>query len=98
MDEMTNVDLNNITAEQLAYALERFANNSRTDKQEELADNLCRNHRTHQQSMFGLFIVWCKKLSENKKQGFYDARNEKSCEVASQVMDYMEGYTSLPYI
>lgn len=58
------------------------------DNMEYLANKMLNLHRTLNQSFTSKFILkFIKKMAENYKQGFYDARNEWACRLCNEMWD-----------
>jgi len=76
--------------------LTRFVNNFSVNE-DAFVDALMREHRTLQQSTFGLFLRCCKRWSElNENQ--YDARNEYTVQKSREIMKVVDGFTRCPMI
>jgi len=84
--------------EVVAELLKEFVNRASRDEIKELATDLSHTHRTHVQSMFGLFLQFSKVLAANREAGFFDARNEYACETAAKIMKLTNDQSVCPFI
>jgi len=84
--------------ELLAEQMSRFINGASDRDIKELATDMTRDHRSLVQMKMGLFIRFCSVLAEQEKEGRYDARNEYSVKLASQIMKLTDGFTIVPRI
>jgi hypothetical protein len=85
------------TAEQVVALLSTYTNFK--GSKEEVAVALDQEHRTLQQGIFGIFLMWVELLAEHYEAGSYDARNEASCEAAAKMMWAFDGELPvLPFI
>lgn len=84
--------------ELLAEQLSSFVNGAGDQEMAELACDMSNDHRSLVQKKMGLFLKFCKVLSEQEKDGRYDARNEYSVKLASQIMKLTDGFTYTPFI
>lgn len=57
---------------------------------------MARDHRTLVQTKMNVVMSFLKELSQNYKEGRYDARNEASCRLANKMLACLD--KSLPYI
>ena len=64
---------------------------------EEVGVLLSSQHRTLQQNFMRVAVSFIKAMAEAKKSGYYDLRNQASCELAEQMMDVTEE-SYLPHI
>ena len=84
---------NRCEVDNLARSLCSFTNHFK-DVQEDLATELCQQHRTHQQSIMRLFMLFVDKLAEQET----DMRNEAAVELAQKIKVRLLGEVYLPYI
>ena len=63
--------------------------------QKGFAEEVMREHRTLQQSMFGLFI---RTIEEWSKQPHFDARNEYTVTKSKEIMAVLGGCSQTPFI
>ena len=82
---------NTETAEKLSSLL-----NDITFDAQGVAEAMCREHRTLQQTFTNLCLAWLKQCASNDYP--YDGRNEASHIVAKQIMDACPDIQSLPFI
>ena len=80
--------------EQMADILSRFAN-AMCVEQVGFAQAITRQHRTLQQSIFGLFL---RTIEEWSKQEHFDPRNEYTVETSKKIMDLLGGHSGTPFI
>ena len=81
-------------AKQVVNELSKFAN-AMCPKGQEFAQEIMREHRTLQQSMFGLFL---RTMEEWSKQEHYDLRNEYTVETSKKIMELLGGCSRTPFI
>ena len=62
---------------------------------QEFAEEMMNEHRTLQQSMFGLFL---RTIEEWSKQKRYDLRNEYTVETSKKIMELLGGCSQTPFI
>ena len=79
--------------EGLVAALTSFMSHQR-DVQEDFVKELVSQHRTDQQSVMRLFMLFVDKLAEQKT----DMRNEAAVELAQKIKVRLLGEAHLPYI
>ena len=53
---------------------------------ETFAQVLGSDHRTLQQNTMRAFMAFCKELANHDEEEFYDARNEASCKLATEIV------------
>ena len=82
------------TAKDVVNELSKFAN-AMCPKSEEFAEEVMREHRTLQQSMFGLFL---RTIEEWAKQENYDLRNEYTVETSKKIMELLDDSSHTPFI
>jgi hypothetical protein len=81
-------------AQQLVKALSDYVNRMGHDK-DGVAEQVMREHRTLQQSLFGLFL---RVIEEWSKQGHCDLRNEYAVESSKKIMELLDGNSATPFI
>ena len=64
--------------------------NGRLCSRQKVAERMCTEHRYLQQEMFKVCLEYIKKLAENYGKGYYDGRNEWSCETSSMIVESMK--------
>ena len=64
--------------------------NGRLRSSKKVAERMCTEHRYLQQEMFKVCLEYIKKLAENYNNGYFDGRNEWSCETSKLIVDAME--------
>ena len=69
--------------------------NSMCVNQKDFAEEVMREHRTLQQSMFGLFL---RTIEEWSNQENYDPRNEYAVETSKKIMELLGGSSQTPFI
>ena len=79
---------------QVIKELSKFAN-TMCPRGQEFAEEIMREHRTIQQSMFGLFL---RTIEEWSKQEHYDLRNKYTVENSKKIMELLDGCSQTPFI
>lgn len=64
--------------------------NGRLRSSKKVAERMCTEHRYLQQEMFKVCLEYIKKLAENYNNGYFDGRNEWSCETSNLIVNAME--------
>lgn len=54
---------------------------------EDFAELVLRDHRTLQQCTFSLLMILVQKWAEQHEQGFYDGRNQFTCEKSKEILE-----------
>jgi len=82
----------------LAKELAQFMNchGVRSPEAQEFVAALMREHRTLQQSVFGLFLLCVKAWKECWSQRDFDARNEWTCDQSNDIVERLGEYTLTP--
>jgi uncharacterized phage-like protein YoqJ len=83
-----------LTPEQLVSELSTFAN-VMCPKSGEVAAQITKEHRTIQQSIFGLFL---RTIEEWSNQENYDYRNEFTVQKSKEIMELMHNCSAVPFI
>lgn len=87
--------------EKVANILGDFVNSGGMSDYKEFAAGILRQHRTLQQLIFTCIMLCIKGWSDNKKKGWFDARNEFTVNISEQIVDNNEDvreYTRAPLI
>lgn len=79
---------------EMANALESFVNNYSRLPQKYCIEQLMRTHRTLQQSLARMFLLYFEELSKQ----YTDPRNEASVALAKAIMALPETERALPFI
>lgn len=66
-----------------------FVNGKLCSKQK-VAERMCTEHRYLQQEMFKVCLEYIKKLAENYNNGYYDGRNEWSCQTSNMIVEALK--------
>jgi hypothetical protein len=82
------------TPSELITEISKFAN-VMSSQDAEFAAQVMREHRTIQQSIFGLFL---KTIEEWSKQEHYDLRNEYTVQTSKEIMKLLDGCSGTPCI
>ena len=64
--------------------------NGKMHSKEKVAERMCTEHRYLQQEMFKVCLEYMKKLAENYNNGYYDGRNEWSCQTSSMIVEALK--------
>lgn len=72
----------------------------RTKFHQDIIECLAQEHRTNQQNVTRLMLLWLRKLGEMHKEKCYDTRNEASCLLGKNINDAEDigGEFILPFI
>ena len=87
--------------EKVANILGDFVNSGGERAFNEFATGILRQHRTLQQMIFTCFMKCVKAWAEQKAKGWFDARNEYTVTVSTEIVDKVEEvreYTRAPLI
>lgn len=74
----------------VAIELSDFVNSSYSTTEQEFVDTLLSEHKTLQQSVFRLFIKCVEGWAEMYDKGYFDARNEATCELSKQIVEVVK--------
>lgn len=64
--------------------------NGKMHSKVKVAERMCTEHRYLQQVMFKVCLEYIKKLAENYNNGYYDGRNEWSCQTSSMIVEALK--------
>jgi len=78
-------------------AFSDFVNNM-SMQPKEFAELVMREHRTLQQSMFGVMLETIKMWAEMSESGRYDLRNEYTVKTSKKIMELLDNNTYTPFI
>ena len=87
--------------EKIANILGDFVNSGGNRDFDDFAKGILRQHRTLQQMIFTCFMKCVKAWAEQKAKGWFDARNEYTVTVCTEIVDKVEEvreYTRAPLI
>ena len=83
-----------LTPPELIAEISKFAN-AMASQDAEFAAQVMREHRTIQQSIFGLFL---RTIEEWSKQENYDLRNEYTVKKSKEIMGVVDNSSATPFI
>jgi hypothetical protein len=84
--------------ETVGRAVEDCLNACSHDPGKELARYLTGVHRTLQQAIFRMFVECLKIWADEYKRGRYDARNEVTCKLSSEILEKVRDLDAIPFI
>lgn len=98
--EMSNYeDEGNKRGEEAAEALSNFVNSYNRTPFISFVDRITHHtHRTLQQLMFRLFYACIKSWAECYKKGEYDLRNEDTCRLSNEIVEYLKDKDGIAFI
>lgn len=79
-----------MTAEELSKEFSHFINRADTSDIKTLVLGITNNHRTLQQCTFGLFMALIQEWKRLYESGYYDARNEFTCQKSKEIVENIE--------
>ena len=82
----------------LADMLADFVNASTGVAERAFTDELMRQHRTLQQSVFSLIMLCIERWAKAYEDRCYDARNEYTCQMSQKIMELLDGVKRAPLI
>ena len=86
-------------AEELADRMEEFVNNYDRSGDKVFVEKVTlRLHRSLQQSVFRLFYRCIRSWSECYDNGNYDLRNEATCKLSHEIVEFLKEKDGIPFI
>ena len=86
-------------AETLAENLESFVNNYNRSGDKVFVEKITlRIHQSLQQSVFRLFYRCIRSWSECYDNGIYDLRNEATCKLSHEIVEFLKEKDGIPFI
>jgi len=84
-------------AEEIVRKLSNFVN-TMSRNPEHFVNAVMREHRTLQQSMFGVFMACVSQWAVLSDEGQYDLRNEATVKMSKKIMSALDGECYVPLI